>query len=146
METTSLEAFKSNKIRPTKAGLADCKNTGNDCDVLIGITNPFSFELPEYLGYDIKKLKDSFRCIEVVLNRGGRSNGICPLFFDGATNNFKELPLPNDSSMQEVYAYISRLNEKKAVGVSLLIVTLNKLKKKLQNWKDNANFAKLKQT
>lgn len=145
-ETTSLEAFKSNKIRPTKAGLADCKNTGNDCDVLIGITNPFSFELPEYLGYDIKKLKDSFRCIEVVLNRGGRSNGICPLFFDGATNNFKELPLPNDSSMQEVYAYINRLNEKKAVGVSLLIVTLNKLKKKLQNWKDNTNFAKLKQT
>jgi hypothetical protein len=70
---------------------------------MIGITNPFSFEKPEYLNYDITTLKDKFRCLEVVLNRNGRANGLCPLLFDGAINAFKELPLPNDPKIKEVY-------------------------------------------
>lgn len=45
--------------------------------------------------------------MEIVLNRHGQSNGICPLFFDGATCTFKELPLPEDKvNMQKVYDFI----------------------------------------
>jgi hypothetical protein len=103
METSNLEAYKNDKIRPTMAGLGDSKYTGRDCSVMLGITNPFSFEKPEYLNYDITTLKDKFRCLEVVLNRNGRANGLCPLLFDGAINAFKELPLPNDPKIKEVY-------------------------------------------
>lgn len=53
METSSLEAFKNNKIRPTTAGLADSKYTSKDCTVMLGITNPFVHELPEYFGLTI---------------------------------------------------------------------------------------------
>ena len=36
---------------------------------MLGITNPFSYEIPEYLGYDITKLRGNARFLEVVLNR-----------------------------------------------------------------------------
>lgn len=112
-ETSNLEAFKNNKIRPTKAGLADSKNTGNDCTMMLGITNPHSFEVSNYLGYDITKLKGSIRFLEVVLNRNGQSNGIIGLYFDGTTCSFKEMPLPNDSTgIESVYKYIDSLVSK----------------------------------
>lgn len=109
-ETTNLEAFKSNKIRPTMAGLSDSKYTAKDCSVMFGITNPFAFELPEYLGYDISKLRSHARFLEIVLNREGESNDIAPLYFDGATNYFAELPPSKDlASMQKVYDLIAKL-------------------------------------
>lgn len=118
LETISLESFKNNKIRPTLAGLADSKATGKDCTVMIGITNPFSFELPQYLGYDITKLKGNFRCMEVVLNRKGQSNGICPLLFDGAVGRFSELPKPDDTiNLNKIYNYIIKLKENEAAGI-----------------------------
>ena len=38
------------------AGLSDSKYTGKDCSMMIGITNPFAFELPSYLGLTNKKI------------------------------------------------------------------------------------------
>jgi len=111
-ETISLEAFKSNKIRPTLNGVADSKNPPKDCSMMLGITNPFSFELPRYpntsTGYDITKLKGYARFLEVVLNREGESNGMIGLYFDGATNFFTPLPPPNDmAKMQRIYNLIA---------------------------------------
>ena len=109
-ETSNLEAYKSNKIRPTMAGLSDSKYTSKDCSIMFGITNPFAFEVPEYLGYDISKLRSHARFLEIVLNREGESNDIAPLYFDGATNYFTELPPPKDlASMQKVYDLIAKL-------------------------------------
>lgn len=112
VETGNLEAFKAGKIRPTLAGLGDSKYTGRDCSVMLGITNPYAFELSEYYGYDIKKLKGNFRVLEVVLNRNGVSNGLCPLFFDGAINLFEELPKPTDNNINKVYEYSNSLRNK----------------------------------
>jgi len=109
-ETTNLDAFKANKIRPTKDGLKDSKRPGEDCDVLIGMTCPNAFEVPDYLKYDITKLRDNLKVFEVVLNRGGRANILCPLFHNGAINYYKELPLPTDTaSMSKVYTFIQSL-------------------------------------
>lgn len=75
---------------------------------MLGITNPFAFELPEYLGYDVMTLRDNLRVLEIVLNRDGSSNGVVGLYFDGATNYFNELPLPNDKKgMDKVIHYIN---------------------------------------
>ena len=110
-ETISLDAFKANKIRPTLAGIADSKNVGKDCSVMLGITNPFAFEVPEYLKYDIRKLKGYARFLEVVLNREGESNGVLALYFDGATNYFAPLPkYDNITELNKVYQLIQRNN------------------------------------
>lgn len=132
-ETTNLEAFKSNKIRPTMSGLADSKATGKDCSVMFGISNPFSHELPEYLGYDISKLRGNSRFLEVVLNREGESNDMAPLYFDGAVNYFVELPPPKDLVlMQKVYDLIIRLRT--PVNKSFFTFSQNKVFNCLYKW------------
>jgi hypothetical protein len=143
VETTNLEAFKSNKIRPTMAGLSDSKYTAKDCDIMIGITNPYSHELPEYLGYDIKTLKGNFRCMEIVLNRSGQSNGLCPLYFDGAINFFNELPLPSDTqAIGRVYSHIKELRNTNR-GVSLFLKGRKNNSKNLYSRKIINKFATL---
>lgn len=138
METTSLEAFKAGKIRSTMAGLADSKATGKDCTVMIGITNPYSHEIPNYLGYDIQKLKGNFRVMEIVLNRNGQSNGLCPLFFDGAVNNFKELPLPDDVlGLEKVYEYLEFIRKKSTAFF------ISKINNNLQRTKNHNIFVKV---
>lgn len=132
-ETTSLDAYKSNKIRPTMAGLSDSKYTAKDASMMLGITNPFSFELPEYLGYDISRLRGNARFLEIVLNREGESNDIAPLYFDGATNYFAELPPSKDaSSMQKVYDLISKL--KAPANKVMMLFSKNNIPHFLSKW------------
>lgn len=132
-ETTNLDAFRANKIRPTKDGLKDSKRTGEDCTVLLGITNPYSFELPEYLGYNIRKLKSQFRVLEVVLARKGRANGLCPLYFNGAINYYKELPLPDTEQMRSIYHNIDNPDNKTKNTTFLSYGTRKGSKKKKTN-------------
>ena len=81
------------------------------CNVLLGLFNPFKHELPEYQKYDITKLKDKCRFLEVILNRGGTSGGLVGLYFDGAVCDWIELPRPEDKiGLQKVYNYINKLN------------------------------------
>lgn len=111
-ETQSLDAFKSSKVKPTVAGLSDSKYPARDCSIMLGLTNPYAFEIPSYYGYDITKLKDNFRLLEVIVNRFGQSNGSIGLFFDGATNYFAELPHPNSSNeLQKVLAWRDKLKQ-----------------------------------
>lgn len=100
---------------------------------MFGITNPFSFELPEYLGYDISKLRGSARFLEIVLNREGESNDIVPLYFDGATNYFTELPSPKDTaSLQKVYNLITKLRTPSAK--TFITFTKKKLLRYFSKW------------
>ena len=109
IESIGLDAFKADKIRPTLAGLADSKNPGKDCTVMLGITNPHGAGKENDLGYDIKQFKGNFRSLEVVLNRKGQSNSICPLYFRGSVNYYKELPLPDNAlEMSKVYDFLRK--------------------------------------
>lgn len=111
-EMESLDAFKEKKLRPTAQGLADTKYSGRDCNVLLGIFSPFRHELPEYKGYDITRLRDNCRFLEVILNRGGSAGGQIGLFFDGATCNFAELPKSTDATnMGRLYAYLDKIRK-----------------------------------
>ena len=112
-ETTSLEAFKEKKITPTLAGCADSKNPAKDANLVLGITNPYSFEIPRFpdnaQGYDITRLRGNARFLNVVLNRDGESNGMLALYFDGATNYFAPLPKSTDfANMSKVYDLIKK--------------------------------------
>ena len=121
-ETNNLEAFKANRIRPNMAGLSDSKYTAKDATIMLGITNPSSFEIPEYFGYDITRFKGNIRFLETVLNRNGESNGIVALYFDGATNYFSELPLPdNKSEINKVLQYIDTVIRKKSNALFMMI-------------------------
>lgn len=127
-ENLDKEAFKLNKIRPTPAGLADCKDTRYDCNVMLGLSNPYAMEVKSYLGYDIMKLKDSQRFLEVMLARDGTANSVKALYFDGAVSFFSELPAPNapgyEDFMEKVYSLIEKIRASTKQAVSMLAVRL----------------------
>lgn len=109
IETIGLDAFKANRIAPSLAGLEDSKRPGKDCTMMLGITNPYSFELPEYQHYNIAKLKGYARFLTIPLNREGESNGMLALYFDGATNYFAPLPNYNNAlELNKVYALVDK--------------------------------------
>lgn len=133
-DTISLDAFKANRIRPTLNGLADSKATGKDCNLFIGITSPYTFEIAEYMGYDILRFKSNIRFIENVLNRDGESSVLCPLFFDGAVNDFRELPLPKETAkIQEIYNYLDRIRGNVVNTGSKMFMLISKIKKLFNN-------------
>lgn len=79
---------------------------------MLGITNPFSFELKEYLKYDITQLKSCARFLEVVLGRDGESNAVLGMYFDGATGYYAPLPrYDNITELNKVYQLIKKNQE-----------------------------------
>lgn len=103
----SLDNFKANKLKPSSDGLGDCKLTFRDANLILGLFSPFKHEIPNYLNYDIRYFKDKIRFLEIIGGREGGGGTICPLYFDGAVNYFKELPKPdNQKEMKEFYNFI----------------------------------------
>lgn len=109
-----LDAFKENKLRPTIANLSDSKYCSRDANVVLGLFSPFKHELPEYQKYDITKLRDNVRFLEVLVNRGGSPGGLVALYFDGAVNYFQELPRPeNREELKRIYDYLEERRKRK---------------------------------
>ena len=105
----SLDAYKQNKVYPTQRGLLDCQDTSRDCDVFLGIVNPYSFEFKTFGdGYDITKLRSYARWLKVVQGRDGESDATLGMYFDGATGWYRELPKCTDiENMNKVYQLIN---------------------------------------
>ena len=105
----SVDNMRAGKLKPSLDGLGDCKLTQRDANVVIALFSPFRHEIKDYLGYDITRFRDNIRFLEIIGSRSGGGGTVCPLFFDGAVNYFKELPLPLDANgMNEVYNYIDK--------------------------------------
>lgn len=108
----SIENKKYNKLKPSLDGLADNKTTQRDFDYIIGLFSPFRHEIPEYYGYNITVFKDNIRFLEILGGREGGGGTICPLYFDGAVNYFKELPKPDDKDgIKSVYDFIKNIRK-----------------------------------
>lgn len=130
-----IENQKLNKLKPSSDGLADCKTTTRDANMVIGLYSPFKYGLREYEGYDITKFRNHIRFMEVIEDRDyGAGGQICPLFFDGAVSTFNELPRPEDKEgLQQVYNYIESLKGRKT-NKSFFSFAIRKIVGKLHRW------------
>lgn len=79
------------KLKPSTDGMADCKLTVRDADLVIGLFAPSRYNIKEYEGHNLVKLKDNYRELLVLLNRRGGGSQCVDLWFDGACNYFREL-------------------------------------------------------
>lgn len=124
-ETSNLTALQQNKIRPTIDGLRDSKQTSHDCNVFLGLTSPYRYEISNYMNYNITLFKDRIRFLELIFDRDGNSNSLCPLYFEGDICNFKELPKASDTEeMSYIYTKLKRLDEMKAITDKVIKSTL----------------------
>lgn len=71
--------------------------------------------------------------MEVIEDRNyGANNNICPLFFNGASSTWSELPKSDDiQGMNAVYSYVERLEKNKREKVFLF--KIKELIKRLKN-------------
>lgn len=91
----NLEHKKNDALMPNAAGLADNKNTIRDIDVAFGLFSPARHNINNFKGYDIVKMQDRFRSIEILASREGGGNSLYPLLFYGECSYFEELPTPD---------------------------------------------------
>lgn len=96
----SLENRKADALMPSLAGLADNKLTARDWDVGFGLFSPARHGFTNFKGYDIAKFKDRFRSLEILVNREGGGNELCPLYFRGECSYFQELPKPHSEELK----------------------------------------------
>lgn len=110
-----IENQKLNRLKPSSDGLADAKTTSRDANIVIGLYSPFKYGIKEYEGYDILKLRDNVRFMEVIEDRDYGANGcICPLYFDGAVSTFAELPRSTDKeSLEKMYRFVQGKQKKR---------------------------------
>lgn len=110
MQKQSLDSIKMDRMYPTVDGLSDNKHTAKDCDIAFGIYSPFKHKVRTYQGYDIMKLRDNSRFLEIMISRQGGASSITPLLFDGAVNYFKELPDSSDTAnLDKIYKYLESI-------------------------------------
>jgi replicative DNA helicase len=87
------------KTEPSLASFANNKEIQRDAKVVLGVYAPDRYGFEEYHGYDIRKMRDTFRAIKVLKNRFGPPNAYHHFLFDGATNRFKELPKASEGHL-----------------------------------------------
>ncbi len=123
-----IENQKLNRLKPSSDGLADCKTTTRDANLVIGLYSPFKYGIREYEGYNIEKLRDNVRFMEVIEDRDYGANGqICPLYFDGAVSTFAELPRVQDKEeMDKMYKFVMD-RQKRRLSKSFLMHSIRKL-------------------
>lgn len=99
-----IDNMKLSMTKPSANGLGENKTTQRDCDMLLGLYAPVRYKVNHYEGYNLTKeahhqvpLLDNHRELLTILNRRGAGNVTTQLFFNGACNYFKELPLPDDT-------------------------------------------------
>ncbi len=64
------------------------------------------------MNYDISFFRDNIRFLEIIGGREGGGGTICPLYFDGAVNYFKELPKPDQNDkIQKVKTLINSIRK-----------------------------------
>lgn len=124
-----IENQKLNRLKPSSDGLADCKTTTRDANLVIGLYSPFKYGIREYEGYDITKLRNNVRFMEVIEDRDYGANGqVCPLYFDGATSFFSELPRADDKEgMDKVYSFVSTRQQRYKSSKSFFMYSIRKL-------------------
>lgn len=123
-ESESMEAIKLDRTAPTTAGLSDSKYTQRDCNIAIGIHNPFKFKIKQYMDYDITFFKDNIRFAEILINRDGELGSICPMYFNGKTTTFAELPKPDDLSMMAKWKeFILKSRAPKKLNIITLLIS-----------------------
>jgi hypothetical protein len=80
------------KLKPSADGLADNKLCGRDCNLMLGLFYPARYGIKEYKDWDINRIGKNHREFLILLNRDGEGSASLQLYFNGASNYFRELP------------------------------------------------------
>ena len=112
-DTDNDERFKSNRLTPTLKDFGDSKYTTRDANVIMTLYSPYRHGITQFEGYDITKLGNKFRNLEILENRDGEPNVNIGLNFIDKVGTFRELPRPKEMN-PESYKYAFDMENRKS--------------------------------
>jgi len=95
-EQSNIERFKAGRTGIQLSDLKETSDTTDAAEVVIALYGPNRDKLNTHRGYDVKKLGDHIRMIQILKSRFGESDIEIGVNFHGGINMWKELPLPSD--------------------------------------------------
>lgn len=112
MEFTNKGDSVIKKLEPTISGIANNREIAREADFIFGLFAPDRYEIEKYRGYDITKLKDTYRCLIVLKDRWyGTANSYVHLFMDGVKNEFYELPKASDMNDTKYAEFLKKVGK-----------------------------------
>lgn len=90
--------------------LEDFKDSGGsqeDCEVAIALFNPVTYNMETYNGYNIRRMLDKFKSVNILKNRDGVANIRVGYNFIGACGAYSELPKGGEMT-EEDYNFINK--------------------------------------
>lgn len=109
-------AFRSvgkpiSSLEPNLASLGEIKIISRDMYSVFALFSPIRYEILKYpssTGYDIGKLKNRFRSLIHLKSNEGDMAPRLPLYFDGAVEEFIEMPRLDDVALDNLYKHIEK--------------------------------------
>lgn len=86
------ERHKSGRLTPTLKDFGDSKYTTRDANVVLALFDPSRYGVERFQNYDVRRLGNSYRNLEILANRDGEPNVNIGLNFIGPAGTFRELP------------------------------------------------------
>lgn len=106
LQFTSSGKQVERKLEPSKANLAENKQTYNNADEVIGIFAPDRYDITEYRRHNIEILGDNYRYMKFLKSRDGAEGVGIGLGFNGAASSYKEIPDGADLTDEEWRRYV----------------------------------------
>lgn len=91
-DTDNDDRYKSNRLTPTLRDFGDSKYTTRDANVIMSLFSPYRHGITQFEGYDVTKLGNKYRNLEILENREGEPNINVGLNFIDSVGTFRELP------------------------------------------------------
>lgn len=115
------------RLEPSLDKLNKVKAVQQAITIAGGLFSPHKYQIPKRYefhapGYDIGKLGDCYREFIFFKHRKGHANKILPLFFDGGTETFEDMPLPDDvKGMNRIYAKVAEVKKNMEIDSQLTL-------------------------
>lgn len=106
------ERHKTGRLTPTLKDFGDSKYTTRDANVIMALFSPYRYNLERFQGYDITRLGNSFRSLEILENRDGEPNVNLGLNFIGPCGTFRELKKSNEMQDTQYHYASNYVNDK----------------------------------
>jgi energy-coupling factor transporter ATP-binding protein EcfA2 len=91
-------------VKPQRIDFGDSRYTFRDANVVLGIIKPMIYDIPDYCGYDITKLREYFIAVYLMKNRHGKSQRMLPMLLEGVSGFAEDLPVtPNIDIVMNPY-------------------------------------------
>ena len=98
------------KLTPSISSFGDSKVVTRDASYVLTLFAPYRYKITNHGGYDITKLKNHYRAMQILKSRDGEAGVQVPLFFLGAVDYFSELPKPTEvNKLNQIHNYINTL-------------------------------------